>query len=560
MKRKHEAGGEDTPTKKSLRKQNVSTNGDAGSEDISQETSTVTTPSATPSKRGRSRSSASKGTSKARSKGASGSPVGSPTPKGSARVLFATPTKARGTLKANDTPSTAHRADRSAKKKSGRFLVERFITGEADEEDGLTGENTLAARIWDADAADEERLDEPGETDGAGEVAPDTPSKRGRGRPKGSRNRSITPPTDLPPHEQYFWDNRPGNVKTSNNTLSSLSLLTYDDYFAQIRSHTDSHESDKAYLIDLHSRSFPQWQFEQGQEFNVCLYGWGSKRKLVTKFAEWLYNTSKDPQKMVIVNGYTPNLTIRTVLMTVMNAFFGAGAPQKIGSQPADILDFILSILSESAPPQPLVLFINSIDASPLRKFSTQTLLARLASSPHIKLLATADTPNFPLLWDSNLREQFNWVFHDCTTFAPYDAEISVVDDVNELLCRRGHRLGGKDGVGFVLKSLPENARSLYRILLSELLTILSDGLDNGEDGESAKRNRDDIGVEYRALYQKASEEFICGSEMTFRTLLKEFYDHQMIISSKDAMGTETLAVPLTREEMEGVLEDLVLG
>jgi origin recognition complex subunit 2 len=47
---------------------------------------------------------------------------------------------------------------------------------------------------------------------------------------------------------------------------------------------------------------------------------------------------------------------------------------------------------------------------------------------------------------------------------------------------------------------------------------------------------------------------------MMFRTLLKEFHDHQMITSRMDASGMEILGVPLSRDEMEGVLEDLVLG
>ena len=61
-------------------------------------------------------------------------------------------------------------------------------------------------------------------------------------------------------------------------------------------------------------------------------------------------------------------------------------------------------------------------------------------------------------------------------------------------------------------------------------------------------------------LYQKATEEFVASSEMMFRTLLKEFHDHQMITSRMDASGMEILGVPLSRDEMEGVLEDLVLG
>ena len=186
-------------------------------------------------------------------------------------------------------------------------------------------------------------------------------------------------------------------------------------------------------------------------------------------------------------------------------------------------------------------------------------------------MVATADTPTFALMWNTTLRDQFSFVFHDCTTFAPYDAEISVVDDVHELLGRKGRRIGGKEGVGFVLKSLPENARNLYRVLLTELLAIMVDGLDEDaaypQDGDEDLNigtrkgvESSDIGIDHKVLYQKASEDFICSSEMSFRTLLKEFHDHQMIVSRRDASGTEVLGVPLGREEMEGVLEDLVLN
>jgi len=44
---------------------------------------------------------------------------------------------------------------------------------------------------------------------------------------------------------------------------------------------------------------------------------------------------------------------------------------------------------------------------------------------------------------------------------------------------------------------------------------------DNGQQAISIRRS--EIGVEYRVLYQKAVEEFICSNEMNFRTLLKEY-------------------------------------
>lgn len=91
--------------------------------------------------------------------------------------------------------------------------------------------------------------------------------------------------------------------------------------------------------------------------------------------------------------------------------------------------------------------------------------------------------------------------------------------------------------------------------------------MDNNSDNFDEDRNMDrnlvkskkpDIGVEYRALYQRAEEEFICSNEMNFRTLLKEFHDHQMVESRRDAFGTEILFLPFRKEELEDILEDIM--
>lgn len=175
------------------------------------------------------------------------------------------------------------------------------------------------------------------------------------------------------------------------------------------------------------------------------------------------------------------------------------------------------------------------------------------------------------------MREQYNFLFHDTTTFESYGAaEItSVVDDVNALLGRSGRSVKGKEGVGFVLRSLTENARSLYRLLIAELLAAMDeDNEDEGggggreEDGEGAgtgagagngrRRRKEEVGVEYGVLYQKAVEDFICSNETGFRGPLKEFFDHEMVISRRDGAGTEMLGVPFRRDEMEAILEDLV--
>ncbi|KAB8254679.1 putative origin recognition complex subunit 2 [Aspergillus pseudonomiae] len=483
-----------------------------------------------------------------------------PTQKSKAKALFSTPTKSA----AVSTPSRVRNADRSAKKKSARFLLEQ------DDEEDWDGADRLAEEILqdDNDATAAENgggVVETVEPEDEANKTAQTPKRRA-GRPKGAKNkRSPTPEGELPAHERYFFQNRAGPPRTSNNTLNKVSLLTHEEYFEKMAQYTDPCQEEKAFLLDVHHRSFPQWNFEFEQGYNICLYGYGSKRPLLQNFAEWLYQkNNSSPPSIVVVNGHTPNISIRSIFATIVTAVLGADIPSKLGSQPIEVLELLQSALKSRSSQRPITVLINSIDAPPLRRAATQVLLARLAATPKIHLLVTADTPNYLLMWDISLRDQFNFVFHDCTTFAAFDTEFDVVEEVHNLLGRKGRRVGGKEGVEFVLKSLPENARNLYRLLLTEIISMFDEGhnSDDEMDGGAGRDGdgKDEVGIEFRSLYQKATEEFIASSEMMFRTLLKEFHDHQMITSRLDPSGMEILGVPLPRDEMEGVLEDLVLS
>jgi origin recognition complex subunit 2 len=319
-----------------------------------------------------------------------------------------------------------------------------------------------------------------------------------------------------------------------------LKLLDHEEYFSLIHAYKDPHAEDMEFLQDLHTRSFNQWQFELSQDFNICVYGWGSKRKLLTSFAESIYKSQTDHErnKIVVVNGYVYSTSIRDILNTLTSAILDR--PPKIGSQVTEMLETFCEML-EVDKTKHITMIIHSIDGSSLRRPTAQTTLARLASHPQIHLIASADHPSFPLLWDSSLRSAYNFLFHDCTTFQPYTAEVDVVSEVHELLGRSGRRVGGKEGVTFVLKSLNQNSRKLFQLLVAEQLAAMDEdgGFGNMDDddeniemdeldvdrrrGNLVSSKRNEQGVEYRLLYQKAVEDFICGDEVAFRTLLKEY-------------------------------------
>lgn len=503
------------------------------------------TPKATPRRRGRPPKSQSQTSTPSKTPGKS---------------IFATPIKNR---ESEFTTPRKQAADQSARKKSARALIENAVgnSGSDDEDD----EDVLVREIYeDSDAEDvDDQTD--GLADGLNGDTSNNATPTKTRKPRAKRAKSPTPPRDLPPHELYFAHNKPGRPKTSDNTLASLPLLTHDEYFTILHEHKDRHSNDVEFLENLHAESFPQWVFELSQGYSICLYGFGSNRALLQKFAKHLHANQhgETARKTVIVNGYAHTTTMREVLSCIGSAI---DPTQRIPtSTPAAMIQSISTQLSNTN--LTLTIIINSIDAAPLRKPGTQGILARLAAHPQINLVCSADTPDFSLLWDIGVRSAFNFVFHDCTTFAPFTVELDVIDEVHELLGRKARRVNGREGVAFVLKSLPDNAKKLFELLVTEVLIAME------EEGNVLDEA---AGVEYRMVYNKAVEEFICSSEMAFRTLLKEyvvlfimsryfgcanwcrFHDHQMITSRKDALGTELLSVPFQKDELEAILEDLM--
>ena len=428
--------------------------------------------------------------------------------------VIQTPVHLKG-INGIDTPRRRNGADRSARRKSARALIDQVVGGASSDEEA--GEEDIVREIYESSEDEEDNdADEGGEGIHADATATPSAAPRGTKRRASTRKRSPTPPTDLPPHERYFFQNKTGLAnKTSANTLGSLDLLTHEEYFALLPQWKDRHAEDVQYLETLHVDSFPQWLFELSQGFSVCLYGYGSKRPLLKKFATHIFHKTKDhgSNQIVMVNGYLRNTTTREILSAVGKAI--EPSYKLPAGTPITMVQDVLARLS--AHHGPVTLVVHCIDASPLRKSGMQSILAQLAAHAKVRLVCSVDTPDFALLWDSGLRAAFNFVFHDCTTFAPYNAEIDVVDEVHELVGRKARRVGGKDGVVFVLRSLPENARNLFRLLVGEVLVAMED------EGGEALAAGESPGIEYRILYNKAVEEFICSSEMAYRLLLKEY-------------------------------------
>jgi len=408
--------------------------------------------------------------------------------------------------------------------------MQKAMNGDLSDDDDDEGEDLLASKIYsqlglEEEIDDEEEVVEDGlldEEEGGNTQSGKSPSKK-RTTKKKIQEKYEPPP--LEGFESYFEQHRRG-AKTSNSTLAGLAQLDLGDYYRLLREYSLPHEDERAMLMDVHRENFGQWAFELSQGFNVMLYGYGSKRQLMMEFAAKVYSPKNH---IVVVNGYIPSVTTRDILNSVFATILGVEHRRKLGSNPNDMLDKLIDLLDGEEDGEDsdggastrfpsgarITLIIHSLDGESLRAERHQSLLSRLASHPRVSLVASIDHIKAPLLWDSAKVSQFNLLWHDATTFQPYPStEVSV----EELLYMGGSgRAGGTKGVKYVLASLPQNAKELYRILVSHQLQAMEED-DAGGGGEGG----DMYGVEYKVLYQMGVEEFICSNDMAFRTLLKE--------------------------------------
>lgn len=347
---------------------------------------------------------------------------------------------------------------------------------------------------------------------------------------------------DAPGYERYFQDLH-GKSMTSNNTMSKLAVLEPAEFNELLEGAPKKHSDDIQQLVHMHERHYPQWFFELNAGFNLLFYGYGSKRRLLNKFAQEILTDGP----LLVINGFFPSITIKDILNKITMGVLPEGfAPSSTSTQ--EIVTFICDYFaSDERIYDKLYLVIHNIDGNNLRNDRTQTALSILAHAPNIHLVASIDHINAPLLWDSIKTSRFNWVWHDATTYDDYIVETSFE---NTLLVRTSE-MGGARGAQYVLRSLTSNARGVFRVLAeSQLVEMEMANFDHA-------RGNDSVGLTYSRYYDKCREGFFVSTDVAFRSQLTEFHDHHIINSKKLLDGTEVFFIPLDKMTLSGLLDEM---
>ena len=165
-----------------------------------------------------------------------------------------------------------------------------------------------------------------------------------------------------------------------------------------------------------------------------------------------------------------------------------------------------------------------------------QAVLGELASMPRVHLIASVDHVNAPLLWSKREAARFNWVWRKATTFAPYAVETSFAA---QLLASRGEERHVR-GAANVLRSLTSNARDIFRVL-----------------AEYQLQNPEEKGMGFHAFYTECRAQFLATSEVTLRSHLTEFVDHELTRARKGADGEDVVHAPFASDVLAQLLKEI---
>ncbi len=320
--------------------------------------------------------------------------------------------------------------------------------------------------------------------------------------------------------ERYF-EQTASKSKTSNNTLAKLPQLSQLDCVKLLNSYVPPYAQRSLDLVEAHEGLFEEWCYELEQGYSVCLYGFGSKRSLLQKFAE--KECVNEPY--MIVNGYHPKTDVKTILSTLSGGLGSGGSS----------LEYTMAAITD-APYDAITLIIHNIDGQGLRSDRAQSVLSSLAAHEKVRLICSIDHINAPLLWDTDKMLAYKFLFHDATTYLPYSHETSLLHGWT--LKGTTATLTGDRGVKWVLQTLSQNAQEIFKILLSEQI----------QTGEA---------VETIRLYEKAANNFVVSNMQSYQSLLGEFVEHEIIVRAQESGIGETLRIPFHLEELRQLATDI---
>jgi len=338
-----------------------------------------------------------------------------------------------------------------------------------------------------------------------------------------------------------------------NETLQDTNC----DYSELKQLKDDNHLQEKQTLFNVYqAQLFPKMMSLVDQNFNLVLYGLGSKKDLLDAFRTHLM---KDKYHLVI-QGFMDPTNYRTLFNSLKSAL--------------DIEDLEnISILDQNLElDHHLYLIIHSLDTlySSNKKIKSLIDTLLIKGDGKIHLIASVDQLNSGLIWTVRETGQLNLIWLNCPTFDSYALERSYAKKINsksKAIHFRNQQLS-MAAISNVYRNLTPNAQKIFILILQYYLThqkqssiksrksqakrkaasINDDDDEDDEKKDTEKIDEESHSYSFVQLYHDCRDEFLVNSQSTLKTQLIEFIDHKLIKSVTHSDGKQyvQLLVPFS--------------
>ncbi|KLO08531.1 origin recognition complex subunit 2 [Schizopora paradoxa] len=363
-------------------------------------------------------------------------------------------------------------------------------------------------------------------------------------------------------------------LQTSSNVFSrAVPPIDREAFFNTVKSMKQPKET-KASLEELHKlfqKMTPKYLLELTLGYNLMFYGPGSKWTALNEFAKLCARSGH----VFVANGFLQEFSLKSFFIKIDDTLEISSPP--LESPQVESHCRRLCTLQSKPHAKRLILILHNIDVIGVRNIRAKKCIQILNSCPNIHIAASMDNIMAPLMWadtapipdtsqsaTSDISSRaISWLWHDATTFQPYDVELANIDRTNfagaHVFKKTAKRKAGAGAAGthepisetaahHVLAAVTEKAKRLFVLLGQRQLDTLA---------ESDTAQPQEAGMSYERLFTSARDDFIATNDTALRALLGEFRDHGMIASANAAEGGETLWIPMPKESLARVLKTL---
>lgn len=276
------------------------------------------------------------------------------------------------------------------------------------------------------------------------------------------------------------------------------------------------------------------------QGFHLLFHGYGSKQNILQHILRDA-PAIRAQYRVVVLDGNHPELCVDRVLDVLAHGL----QLSLTGTRKADRVLSLVNALA--APPSPsnrrLLLLIVNIEALMARHEALQLLVCRLANlaGRRVALVATMDHIQASFAWASSLLDQSRWIFQELVTFIPFAGELYGLEAaLKGVASPAANSLSLQLAAAYtVLANLTLSSRKIYGLFLRQALASLSKSLptlalpSNSQQQQRLQKVQQlqpDIGLSFHQFFLLARDQFLASSETSFRTQIREFLDHKLLL------------------------------